>query len=184
METARGGPGMGIGGPAAPGATAMEGPGMFFLSTFENRIDRKGRVSVPAPYRNTLERINQSLIVTRSLTHDCLEGQGAARIDQVIDAIDAMDSLSDEAEILQTMLSSAMLVKPDNEGRILLPEEFLAYARITDTVVFAGAGRLFRLWSPAAWQAFEDGTRKRIKEGGLPRLVLKPRPAPPDKEGS
>ena len=157
---------------------------MFFLSTFENKIDRKGRVSVPAPYRNTLEQINQTLVVTRSLTHECLEGQGAARIDQIIDALDAMDSLSEETEVLQTMLSSAMPMKPDNEGRILLPEEFLTYARITDIVVFAGAGRLFRLWAPEAWKAFEDGNKKKIKEKGLPKLVLKPGPVPPDKGGA
>ena len=154
---------------------------MFFLSTFENKIDRKGRVSIPAPYRNTLEQISQSLIVTRSLTHDCLEGQGAARIDQIVSVLDTMDSLSEETEILQTMLSSAMTMKIDNEGRILLPEEFLAYAHITDMVVFAGAGRLFRLWSPDRWRKFEDGSRKRIKERGLPKLVLRPGPPEPDR---
>ena len=56
---------------------------MYFLSTFENKIDRKGRVSVPAPYRTVLEQAGQPLIVTRSLTHECLEGQGAARINPV-----------------------------------------------------------------------------------------------------
>ena len=157
---------------------------MFFLSTFENKIDRKGRVSVPAPYRNTLEQINQPLYVTRSLTHECLEGLGEDRIRQIVDALDEMDSLSKETEVLQAALSSAMKANPDNEGRILLPEDYLAYARITDTVVFAGAGRFFRLWTPEAWKAFEDGNRKSIQEKGLPRLVLKPGPVPPDKEGS
>ena len=92
---------------------------MYFLSTFENKIDRKGRVSVPAPYRTVLEQAGQPLIVTRSLTHECLEGQGAARINQIVDVLDTMDSLSEETEILQTMLSSAMQMKLDNEGRIL-----------------------------------------------------------------
>ena len=163
---------------------ALEGPGMFFLSTFENKIDRKGRVSIPAPYRNTLEQINQPLYVTRSLTHECLDGQGEDRIKLIVDALDRMDSLSEETEVLQTMLSNAMKAKPDNEGRILLPEDYLAYAGITDTVVFAGAGRLFRLWAPDAWKAFEEGNRKRIREKGLPKLVLNPGPVPPDKEGS
>ena len=153
---------------------------MFFLSTFENRIDRKGRVSVPAPYRNTLEQISQQLVVTRSLTHECLEGQGAERINQIVAVLDTMDSLSDETAILQTMLSSAMYMKVDAEGRILLPEEFLAYARITDMVVFAGAGRLFRIWAPETWKRFEDANRKNIKDKGLPRLVLKPGPPEPD----
>ena len=149
---------------------------MYFLSTFENKIDRKGRVSVPAPYRTVLEQAGQPLIVTRSLTHECLEGQGAARINQIVDVLDTMDSLSEETEILQTMLSSAMQMKLDNEGRILLPEEFLAYASISETVVFAGAGRLFRMWNPETWKSLEQDHRKTIKEKGLPQLVLKQDP--------
>ena len=92
----------------------------LFLSTFENRIDKKGRLSVPAPFRAVLERRRDPLFLFKSLTDPCLEGCGAERIEQIVDAIDSMDSLSSEVATLQTMLSSAQEMKLDAEGRIML----------------------------------------------------------------
>ena len=168
---------------------------MLFLSTYENKIDSKGRISVPAPYRTVLDQMGQQLIVTRSLTDACLEGQGVERINRIVEALDTMDSLADETKILQTMLSSARPVKTDSEGRILLPEDFLAFANITETVVFAGVGRLFRMWNPETWNAHETDQRRLVKEGGLPPLILNPQnnnqnnspinnPMPTDKDKS
>ena len=82
--------GNGIG--AAPHAVeAQRKNGHDFSVLFENRIDRKGRVSVPAPFRAVLDANKEPLVVTRSLTATCLEGQGHSRIAQIIDALDRMD---------------------------------------------------------------------------------------------
>ena len=90
---------------------------MIFLSTYENKIDRKGRVSVPATFRATLEVNSQPLIITKSLTASCLEGQGSARIQQIVDVLDTMDALAEETRMLQTLLSNAQEMKLDAEGR-------------------------------------------------------------------
>ena len=100
----------------------------LFLSTYENKLDAKGRVSVPAPFRSVLERNRSPLYIYKSLTLPCLEGCGPDRIGQIVDAIDEMDSLSKEAEVLQTMLFSAQEMKIDSDGRMLLPAEFIAFA--------------------------------------------------------
>ena len=98
----------------------------LFLSTFENRIDKKGRLSVPAPFRAVLERRRDPLYLFKSLTEPCLEGCGPERIGQIVDAIDSMDSLSAEVATLQTMLSSAQEMKLDGEGRMMLSGDFIA----------------------------------------------------------
>ena len=90
----------------------------LFLSTYENKLDAKGRVSVPAPFRAVLDRNRSTLYIYKSLTLPCLEGCGPARISQIVDAIDEMDSLSKEAEVLQTMLFSAQEMKIDSDGRM------------------------------------------------------------------
>ena len=100
----------------------------LFLSTFENKLDRKGRLSVPASFRAVLERNKSPLFLYKSLTHSCLEGCGPERINQIVDAIDDMDALSEEAHTLQTMLSSAQEMRMDNEGRVMLSEDFIHYA--------------------------------------------------------
>jgi MraZ protein len=147
----------------------------LFTSTYENKIDRKGRVSVPAKFRAILDHRNEPLILTRSLTHACLEGMSSERMNQIADAIDGMDAFSEDAEMLQMIIASAQEMRPDSEGRIVLPEEFLAHANIDEGVLFAGIGRSFQLWDPASFKARETKSRAAARDGQMPKLILKPR---------
>jgi MraZ protein len=147
---------------------------MIFLSTYENKIDAKGRVSVPASFRAVLEAQQQPLIITRSLTGDFLEGQGIQRMNQIVDVLDTMDSLSPETQTLQAMLANAQEMKLDSEGRIMLPEEFLSFANLSIKVAFVGVGRLFEIWNPDTYRAREKQQRDNARKNGLPQLILKP----------
>ena len=144
----------------------------LFLSTFENRIDKKGRLSVPAPFRAVLERRRDTLFLFKSLTEPCLEGCGAERIEQIVDAIDTMDSLSCEVATLQTMLSSAQEMRLDTEGRIMLSTDFIEFVKLDDTALYAGIGRSFQIWLPERYRNREADARARAKTGGLPSLRL------------
>ncbi len=144
----------------------------LFLSTYENRIDAKGRVSVPASYRAVLERTRSPLYVFKSLTLSCLEGCGPERIGQIVDAIDQMDSLSEDAEILQTMLFSAQEMKIDSDGRMLLPAEFIEFAGLEGAALFSGIGRSFQIWRPEQHKSREADFRERAAKQGVPRLTL------------
>ncbi|MGB1998195.1 MAG: division/cell wall cluster transcriptional repressor MraZ [Candidatus Puniceispirillaceae bacterium] len=144
----------------------------LFLSTFEHRIDKKGRLSVPAPFRSVLERRRDPLYLFKSLTEPCLEGCGPERIGQIVDAIDSMDSLSAEVATLQTMLSSAQEMKLDSEGRIMLNADFMAFAQLKDAALYAGIGRSFQIWLPDRYRNREIDARNRAKTTGLPSLRL------------
>ena len=144
----------------------------LFLSTFENRIDKKGRLSVPAPFRAVLERRRDPLYLFKSLTEPCLEGCGPERIGQIVDAIDSMDSLSAEVATLQTMLSSAQEMKLDGEGRMMLSGDFIDFAELDDMALFAGIGRSFQIWLPARYRERETAARSRARTDGLPSLRL------------
>ena len=152
----------------------------LFLSTFEHRIDKKGRLSVPAPFRSVLERRSDPLYLFKSLTEPCLEGCGPERIGQIVDAIDTMDSLSAEVATLQTMLSSAQEMKLDSEGRIMLSTDFIAFAELDKFALYAGIGRSFQIWLPSRYRTRESDARARAKTNGLPslRLSLANRPSP------
>ena len=144
----------------------------LFLSTFENRIDKKGRLSVPAPFRSVLERCRDPLYLFKSLTEPCLEGCGPERIGQIVDAIDSMDSLSTEVATLQTMLSSAQEMKLDSEGRIMLSSDFIDFAELQGVALYAGIGRSFQIWLPDRYRTREADAHNRAKTSGLPRLHL------------
>ena len=149
----------------------------LFLSTYENKLDAKGRVSVPAPFRSVLDRNRSPLYIYKSLTLPCLEGCGPTRIGQIVDAIDEMDSLSKEAEVLQTMLFSAQEMKIDSDGRMLLPVEFIAFADLDGMALFAGIGRSFQIWRPDLHQSREKDTRQKATQQGVPRMTLSRRGA-------
>ena len=163
-------------GPASWGIRRVD----LFLSTFENRIDRKGRLSVPASFRAVLERRRDPLYLFKSLTEPCLEGCGPERIGQIVDAIDSMDSLSAEVATLQTMLSSAQEMKLDNEGRMMLSADFVAFAELDDMALFAGIGRSFQIWLPGRYRERETAARSRARSDGLPSLRLGGTRRPPD----
>ena len=142
----------------------------LFLSTFENKIDRKGRLSVPAIYRAVFERHNTPLYLFKSLTKSCLEGCGIERIKQIVNAIDQMDVLSEETLTLQTMLSSTQEMKFDNEGRIMLSDDFIDYADLEGIALFSGIGRSFEIWNPTQWHPRDAATRKNAQNGKVPKL--------------
>ena len=152
----------------------------LFLSTFENRIDSKGRLSVPAPFRATLEANHASLFLYKSLVLPCVEGCGPNRISQIVDAIDTMDSRSDEVATLTTMLSSAQEMRLDSEGRMMLSAEFIEFAGLEQTALFAGIGRSFQIWHPEVFREREATARANAKANGVPKLQLRHNPSSPD----
>ena len=152
----------------------------LFLSTFENKIDRKGRLSVPAKYRVIFERNRTPLYLFKSLTKSCLEGCGIARIRQIVDAIDQMDVLSEDTLALQTILSSAQEMKFDNEGRVMLSDDFILYAELEEVALFSGIGRSFEIWNPAKWRPRDVQTRQNARNGRVPKLSF----AETNKEGN
>ena len=85
---------------------------------------------------------------------------------------DGMDTLSSQVATLQTMLSSAQEMKLDAEGRIMLGGDFIEFAELNDTALFAGIGRSFQIWLPARYRSRESNARAQAKTDGLPSLRL------------
>lgn len=143
----------------------------LFTSTYENKLDWKGRVSVPARYRALLKEAGQALFVTCSLTETCLDGMGHERLTQFSNMLDGLDIGSDEAKAVQFLIFTAQEMRPDSDGRIVLPEKFISHAQLKDTVIFAGSGRWFQIWNPDNFRTFEAESRDHMKEGKLPPLT-------------
>jgi len=146
-----------------------------FLSTFENRVDRKGRVSVPASFRNVLsQQKSTGIILYPSFKHSCLEGSGDDRIQEIVNSIDALDVFSDEAENLQTILADARQLVVDADGRIILPFEFIDHIGISETATFVGLGKSFQIWNPENFSVHRDKNRSRAREQGATLRIISP----------
>jgi MraZ protein len=138
-----------------------------FLSTITNKVDRKGRVSVPAPYRANLSGPgtppNGALVLFPSPHFPALEGCTIERIQELAARLDTLEQFSPEHDELSTLFADAHQLTLDSEGRIGLPEELMAAANITETVAFVGAASTFQLWEPAAYAAHKAAMRERMR---------------------
>ena len=141
-----------------------------FLGTHQSRLDAKGRVSVPAPFRAALKA--QSDIATMILrpSHQlaCIEAWPIAVFEALAAPLDRFDVFSDAQNDLATALyADATPLEADKEGRIVLPERLLRHAGIADTMEFMGIGKIFQIWHPEAAERRRTEARERVRSGNL-----------------
>ena len=141
----------------------------LFLDTVYNKVDTKGRVSLPADYRSIVKELNSEIVCYRSLTAPCIEGCVEDLLEKLAAEIEtSTDFFSQTQDDLTNLIfCDVKRFTFDSTGRIVLSEKLLKHANITDTAVFVGKGRKFQIWSPENWEQEE----KRIRE-----QVLKNRP--------
>jgi MraZ protein len=145
-----------------------------FLSTYVNKVDRKGRVSVPATFRAKL--MNQrfpGIVVYPSYKYPTLDACGIDRMEELTARLDKLEEFSDEQENLAVLLFAASQQLPfDTEGRIVLPESLAAHANITDSAAFVGLGKSFQIWEPNRFAEHHAALRERARGQGtrLPPL--------------
>ncbi len=141
----------------------------LFLSTYTNKLDRKGRLSVPAPFRAALaDQVFKGVVVFRSCKSPALDCVGMDRMEALSQSLDALDLFSDaQDDLAATLFADARPLAFDNEGRILLPEDLITHARLGEQAAFVGRGRTFQIWEPAAFAAYQAEARSRVKSAGL-----------------
>ncbi|HIF11274.1 MAG TPA: division/cell wall cluster transcriptional repressor MraZ [Sneathiellales bacterium] len=135
----------------------------LFLSTYLNRIDKKGRVSLPAPFRVALAESGcEDPVLFPSFVNSAIEGWSQAHMQKLVESIDAFDPFSESFDDFATAVpSAARQLKLDGEGRIVLPEGFLDHSGITDNVSFVGRGKTFQIWHPETFEAYAAEARSR-----------------------
>ncbi|HLI21419.1 MAG TPA: division/cell wall cluster transcriptional repressor MraZ [Stellaceae bacterium] len=140
----------------------------LFSSTYFNKIDRKGRVSVPAGFRAALAGQSFAGIVAfRSLKFPALDAGGYDRLEEIAKGLDELPEFSDEHDALASILSDACDLPFDSEGRIVLPQHLIEHAALTEQVAFVGIGRSFQLWEPTRYQRHQDEMRERVRQRGF-----------------
>ena len=141
----------------------------LFLSTYVNKIDKKGRVSVPAPFRAVIDRQNfAGVILFRSPTHNCIEGFDQSTMLELSSRLDRMDLFSSTQDDLSTTIfAEATPCNFDSEGRITLPESFINHAEISDVVTIVGLGKKFQIWNPELFVQRQNDAREAVKAKGL-----------------
>jgi len=126
-----------------------------FMGSYHSRIDAKGRVSIPAPFRTILRGGAPEgavrVILRPSHLLPCVEAWPVNTFDAVCDRLEQVPYFSEDNEDLGTALfGDAEPVESDREGRIVLPDWVAPHAGLSGAVTFMGHAQNFRIWEPAA----------------------------------
>jgi MraZ protein len=146
------------------------GPGhgmALFLSTFVNKIDKKGRVSVPSAFRAALTSQGfPGVVLFPSFSLPAIEGWGMDRMEALSAGIDEdFDPLGNDLdEFANTIFAKSDQLGFDSEGRVMVSEKLLTHARISVQAAFVGRGASFQIWEPGAFQDHQKEAKKNAKE--------------------
>ena len=137
-----------------------------FVATFTNKLDQKGRVSVPAPFRAALAKEGfDGVYCYPALDQPAIDAGGSRLRDAIEKRLSVFETFSEDYEILSTAFYGASRVlKIDKDGRITLPDDLRVDAGISDTIVFVGQGFKFQIWEPSRFSERRKDARARLKE--------------------
>ena len=135
----------------------------MFLSSFENKIDKKGRVSVPATFRSHLASMGYNGFISYpSFNHPALEACSQDRIEKLSSSIDNLNPFEERRDFFATsILSESGSLQFDTEGRVSLSEKMLKHSKIKNDVLFVGLGQTFQIWEPNNFEKFKVIARKK-----------------------
>ncbi len=137
----------------------------MFISTFENKLDKKGRVSVPAIFRSHLTNLGYNGVVCYpSFTNLSIEFCAQSRIEKIIETIDNLNPFEENRDIFSTsILANSHQLNFDTEGRVTLTEKLIEHTGVKEKVLFVGQGKTFQMWEPSQFKKFSDEARKKAK---------------------
>ena len=137
----------------------------LFLSTFVNKLDKKGRVSVPASFRLALSQQSfQGIVAFRSFKLPAIEGMGIDRMQRLSESVDQLDLFSEtQDDLTASIFSDSQMLAFDGDGRVVLNQALLDHAKIQEGVAFVGRGATFQIWNPHNFKAHQQEARQRIQ---------------------
>ncbi len=133
----------------------------MFLGTHRPRLDEKGRLALPARFRDDL---SQGVVVTKGQER-CLYGYPQQEFERIGESLRTASVTAKALRDYQrTLFGSATSEVPDRQGRVTLPAELRAYASLDRDCVVVGSNTRFEIWDAAAWVRWSEGNDERFAE--------------------
>ena len=120
----------------------------MFLGSYQHNLDDKGRLMIPARFRETLDG---GAYITQGFDR-CLMVMTGEYFREVITQLNTISLTDPNARLLRRMiLGNAFQVELDKIGRVLVPQMLRDFAGLNGEAIVAGQGDYFEVWSPEAW---------------------------------
>ncbi|MDO9414572.1 division/cell wall cluster transcriptional repressor MraZ [Pararhizobium sp.] len=140
-----------------------------FLSNATNRIDAKGRVSVPSVFRSVLATLDiRDLYCFQDFVFPAISVGGPELLDRFEKQIAGEDPFSPAANQMSLLIhGGGVFMKLDQEGRLMVTDFIRDFTGITTDVTFVGRADHFQLWAPQAFEAMQASAREERRLRGL-----------------
>ena len=137
------------------------------MSTYQSRLDVKGRISIPAPFRAVLRALaadgSATLMLRPSHNHSCIEAWPPSRFETWAEQQKQSDDPdADEDDLALRLFADTVAAEPDKEGRIVLDDFLVQHAGLgeSEAVTCIGLGNRFQLWEPGAAEERKRAVRQ------------------------
>jgi len=136
----------------------------LFLGSYANKVDRKGRVSVPAQFRAALAgQVFNGIVAFPSFKEPMIEAFSEGDMARLAESLEQLDQFSEEREDMALIFAESLQLGFDGEGRVMLPQAFADHAGIADTALFVSAVDHFQIWSPDTYARKKANARERLQ---------------------
>jgi MraZ protein len=137
-----------------------------FVSTFTNRLDAKGRVSIPASFRAVLAVDGfDGLYCCPTLDRQAVDAGGNRFRATIGASLRNFEPFSEDHEYLSTtLIGESEILKIDQDGRVVLSDAIRAHAGIGERVTFVGQGYKFQIWEPDRFTAYREEAKNRLRD--------------------
>ena len=137
-----------------------------FVSTYTNKVDAKGRVSIPAQYRAVLAVDGfDGIYCCPTLDRQAVDAGGNRFREAIRGSLANFEPFSEDHEFLSTtLIGESEILKLDSEGRVVLTESIKDYAGLGERVTFVGQGYKFQIWEPQRFAAYREEAKSRLRD--------------------
>lgn len=126
---------------------------MMFIGSFDHNIDRKGRIIIPARFR---EELGETMIINRGLD-GCINVYTVEKWQEIYDELEKLPTTNKQARFyVRAMTSNAAECEIDAQGRILIPANLVKKAELVKECRIIGAGDHIEIWSSEVWNQIEE----------------------------
>ncbi len=141
----------------------------YFVGTHTNKMDSKGRVSLPAPFRDIVtEGTNTAFYIFPSPNGTMLEAGGVDLIEYIANSIEEQAPMfSEEEDAMSYIMASARLVQCDSTGRFIMPAEFIEFAKLNGEMTFVGKARRFQIHNTESYAKIANHAREAFAKSKL-----------------
>ncbi|MFC1662846.1 division/cell wall cluster transcriptional repressor MraZ [Patescibacteria group bacterium] len=129
----------------------------MFIGEYHHSLDQKGRIAVPVRFRPAFAK---GAVVTRGIDN-CLSLYTKEAWEELADKISKLPiSKSNTRAFARLMLTGAMEVELDKQGRIILPDYLRSYAELKKKTIIAGVSDRLEIWDATSWEQYKGDSEK------------------------